>query len=176
MELDNNVVLRPRFHKDVDLTFSEIIANATKIKEEVKEDYRVKISDHHIFLFIILAKRRYYSPHLHIQVIEKEDKTVHLKGLFGPDQTVWTFFMFLHFIVAGIFLVFGMFAISDGMLKTSVTKDLLISGLMVVIWFLLYFIAKQIRYHGRHQIMELMRVFLRIVEHEEGRKKAEVTS
>jgi len=26
MELDNNVVLRPRFHKDVDLTFSEIIA------------------------------------------------------------------------------------------------------------------------------------------------------
>jgi len=113
---------------------------------------------------------------LHIQVIEKEDKTVHLKGLFGPDQTVWTFFMFLHFIVAGIFLVFGMFAISDGMLKTSVIKDLLISGLMVVIWFLLYFIAKQIRYHGRHQIMELMRLFLRIVEHEEGNKKAEVTS
>ena len=53
MELDNNVVLRPRFHKDVDLTFSEIIANATTIKEDVKEDYRVKISDHHIFLFII---------------------------------------------------------------------------------------------------------------------------
>ena len=83
MELDNNVVLRPRFHKDVDLTFSEIIANATKIKEDVKEDYRVKISDHHIFLFIILAKRRYYSPHLHIQLIEKEDKTTHIKCLFG---------------------------------------------------------------------------------------------
>jgi len=165
MELDNNLVLRPRFHKNVDLSFAEIIANATKIKDEVREDYRVKISDHHIFLFIILAKRRYYSPHLHIQLIEKEDKTTHIKCLFGPDQTIWTFFMFLHFIVAGIFLVFSMFAYSDWMLKNSVTNDLIIAGLMIVVWFLLYFIAKQIRYNGRHQIMELMRLFLRIVEH-----------
>lgn len=164
MELDNNVVLRPRFQKDVALSFAEIIANATKIKEEVKDDYRVKISDHHIFLFIILAKRRYYSPHLHIQLIEKEDKTTHVKCLFGPDQTVWTFFMFLHFIVAGIFLVFAMFAVSNWMLKTSATNNLIIAGLMVVIWILLYFIAKQIRYNGRHQIIELMRLYLKIVE------------
>ena len=164
MELDNNLVLRPRFYKDVNLSMAEIIEHATKIKEEVKNDYRVKISDHHIFLFIILAKRRYYSPHLHIQLIEKEDKTTHIKCLFGPDQTTWTFFMFLHFMVAGIFAVFMMFAYSDWMLKNSVTKDLSIAGLMVVIWFLLYFIAKQIRYNGRHQITELMRLFLRIVE------------
>lgn len=166
MELDNNVVLRPRFHKDVDLSFDEIIANANRVKNEVKEDYRVKISDHHIFLFIILAKRRYYSPHLHIQLIEKEDKTTHIKCLFGPDQTTWTFFMFLHFIVAGIFLVFTMFAYSDWMLKNSATTDLMVAGLMVIVWFLLYFIAKQIRFNGRHQIMELMRLFLRIVEHQ----------
>ena len=164
MELDNNIVLRPRFHKDVDLSFSEIIANATKIKEEVKDDYGIKISDNHIFLFIILAKRRYYSPHLHLQLIENEDKTTHIKCLFGPDQTIWTFFMFLHFIVAGVFLVFGMYALSDWMLKTSVTKDIIIAGLMIVLWFLLYFIAKQIRYNGKHQIIELMRLFLRIVE------------
>jgi hypothetical protein len=164
MELDNNVVLRPRFQKDVALSFAEVIANATKIKEEVKDDYRVKISDHHIFLFIILAKRRYYSPHLHIQLIEKEDKTTHVKCLFGPDQTVWTFFMFLHFIVAGVFLIFAMFAVSNWMLKTSATNNLIIAGLMVVIWILLYFIAKQIRYNGRHQIIELMRLYLKIVE------------
>ena len=167
MELDNNVVLRPRFHKDVDLSISEIIANANQIKEEVKDDYRVKVSDHHIFLFIILAKRRYYSPHLHIELEENENKTTHVKCLFGPDQTVWTFFMFLHFIVAGVFLVFGMFAISDGMLKASITSDLVVMGLMVITWFLLYFIAKQIRFNGRHQIVELMRLFLRIIDHKE---------
>jgi hypothetical protein len=164
MELDNNVVLRPRFHKDVDLCISEIIERATKVKQEVIDDYRVKISDHHIFLFIIYAKRRYYSPHLHLELTENEDKTTHIKCLFGPDQTVWTFFMFLHFIVAGIFIVFGMFAISDWMLKAAITSDLVVMGLMVVVWFLLYFIAKQIRYNGRHQIHELMRLFLKIIE------------
>ncbi len=164
MELDNNLVLRPRFQKDVVLSIDEIIVQATKLKEEVKEDYRVKISDHHIFLFITLAKRKYYSPHLHLELEEKDDKTTHIKCLFGPDQTVWTFFMFLHFLVAGVFAVFGMFAISDGMLKENITLDLVIMSLMVLVWFLLYFIAKQIRYQGRYQIMELMRLFLRIVE------------
>lgn len=57
-----------------------------------------------------------------------------------------------------------MFAISDWMLKASVTKDLIVMGLMVVVWFLLYFIAKQIRYNGRHQVVELKRLYLRIVE------------
>ena len=75
------------------MSMNEIIEHATKIKEEVKNDYRVKISDHHIFLFITLAKRKYYSPHLHLELEENEDKTTHVKGLFGPDQTVWTFFM-----------------------------------------------------------------------------------
>jgi hypothetical protein len=72
--------------------------------------------------------------------------------------------MFLHFIVAGIFLVFSMFTYSDWILKNPIANDLIIAILMVVIWFFLYFIAKQIRYNGRHQIVELMRLFLRIVE------------
>ncbi|RAR71583.1 hypothetical protein [Flavobacterium aciduliphilum] len=164
MELDNTIVLRPRFHKEVPLSIEQILEHATQLKEDVREDYRVKISGHHIFLFIILAKRRYYSPHLHIELFENEDKTTHIKCLFGPDQTVWTFFMFLHFIVAGIFLVFAMFACSDWMLKNPATNDLIVAGLMVVVWFLLYFIAKQIRYNGRHQIMELMRLFLKIID------------
>lgn len=163
MEIDNSIVLRPRFHKDVDLSIEEILVNAAKIKEEVKEDYRVKISDNHIFLFIILAKRRYYSPHLHLHLTENEDKTTHIKCLFGPDQTVWTFFMFLHFFVAGVFLVFGMFAISNWMIKMPLTFDFVVMGLMVVVWFLLYFIAKQIRYNGVHQMYELKRLFLKIV-------------
>jgi len=116
MELDNTIVLRPRFQKDVSMSMNEIIEHATKIKEEVKVDYRVKISDHHIFLFITLAKRKYYSPHLHLELEEKEDKTTHVKGLFGPDQTVWTFFMFLHFFIAGVFFGF----LDDGLFSLDI--------------------------------------------------------
>lgn len=138
MEVENNIVLRPRFHKDIALTTETILENAKKLKEEVKEDYRIKVSDNHIFLFITLAKRKYYSPHLHIELEEKEDKTTHVKGLFGPDQTVWTFFMFLHFIIAGIFLIFSMIAYSHWRLKQSTTLDFIIMGTMVVFWFALY--------------------------------------
>lgn len=163
MELDNNVVLRPRFNKDVDMTIDEIIEKAKKVKEEVKEDYRVKISDHHIFLFITLAKRKYYSPHLHIELTENEDKTTHAKCLFGPDQTIWTFFMFLHFIIAGIFLVFMMMAYSHWTLKQSMTTDFIIMGLMVVFWFALYFQARINRKKCQPQMLKLEQLMERIV-------------
>ena len=108
MDIDNSIELRPRFQMDVPKSVATIIENASIIKDEVKEDYRIKVSDHHIFLFITLAKRKYYSPHLPIELTAIDDNTTHVKGLFGPDQTVWTFFMFLHFFVGGVFLIFMM--------------------------------------------------------------------
>ncbi len=164
MELDNTIVLRPRFHKDVALPMNEILEHAAKIKEEVKEDYRVKISDHHIFLFITLAKRKYYSPHLHLELEEKENKTTHVKGLFGPDQTVWTFFIFLHFIIAGIFFVFLMIAYSHWTLKQSSTVDFIIMGLMVIFWFALYFQARINRKKCQPQMHKLEELTNRILK------------
>ena len=164
MELDNTIVLRPRFQKDVSMSMNEIIEHATKIKEEVKNDYRVKISDHHIFLFITLAKRKYYSPHLHLELEENEDKTTHVKGLFGPDQTVWTFFMFLHFFIAGVFLVFMMMTYSHWTLKQSTTTDFVIMGLMVVFWFTLYFQARVNRKKCQPQMHKLEELTNRILK------------
>lgn len=164
MELEHTIVLRPRFHKDIKMSMNEIIERATKIKDEVKEDYRVKISDHHIFLFITLSKRKYYSPHLHLELEEKEDKTTHVKGLFGPDQTVWTFFMFLHFIIAGVFLVFMMKAYTDWTLKQSTTADFLVMGLMIIFWFALYFQARVNRKKCQPQMRQLEELTNRILK------------
>ncbi|WP_264560468.1 hypothetical protein [Flavobacterium sp. N2270] len=164
MEIENNIVLRPRFQKDIALTTETILENAKKLKEEVKEDYRIKISDNHIFFFITLAKRKYYSPHLHIELEENEDKTTHIKGLFGPDQTVWTFFMFLHFIIAGIFLIFSMIAYSHWRLKQSTTLDFIIMGTMVVFWFALYTQARINRKKCAPQMYKLEDLMNKILE------------
>lgn len=142
MEAEHSIVLRPRFEKNVPKSIEQILEDASKLKEEVKQDYRIKVSDHHIFFFITLAKRKYYSPHLHIELTKNEDNSTYVKGLYGPDQTVWTFFMFLHFIIAGIFLIFAMIAYSNWSLKQPVGFDLVIMGLMVVLWFALYFQAR----------------------------------
>ena len=79
MDIENSIVLRPRFQKEVSKSMDAILENANKLKIEVKDDYRIKVSDHHIYFFITLAKRKYYSPHLHVELIENEDKTTHVK-------------------------------------------------------------------------------------------------
>ena len=164
MEIENTIALRPSFNKDVPSSIEKILENANKLKTEVKDDYRIKISDHHIFFFITLAKRKYYSPHLHIELTQNEDKTTNVRGLFGPDQTVWTFFMFLHFVIAGIFLIFLITTYSHWRLKQSTTLDFIIIGLMVVFWFALYFQARINRKKCQPQMHKLEELMNRIVE------------
>jgi asparagine N-glycosylation enzyme membrane subunit Stt3 len=94
----------------------------------------------------------------------KENNETHIRGLFGPEPTLWTLFMFLHFMVAGIFVIFGGIAYSDYVLKNSTTIDFAVMLLMVIVWFLLYFIAKQIRFKGNGQMNELEGKFLEILE------------
>lgn len=165
MEIDDQIALRPSFNVDVPKSMGEILKNATKIEQDVRENYRIKISDHHIFFFIIGAKKKYYSPHLHIELTENEDKTTHVKGLYGPDQMVWTFFMFLHFIIAGLFLIFAVIAYSHWTLKQSTTFDFVIMGLLLVFWFALYFQARinrkkcQPQMHNLEQLMQKMLTF-----------------
>ena len=164
MEIDDTIALRPKFSKDVPEALKEILDKAAIIKHEAKEEYIIKISDHHLFFFITRSKRKYYSPHLHVELTQNEDKTTNVRGLYGPDQTVWTFFMFLHFIIAGIFLTFSMMAYSHWALKQSTKLDFIILGLMVVFWFALYFQARINRKKCQPQMRNLEELLHRIVK------------
>jgi H+/Cl- antiporter ClcA len=110
------------------------------------------------------TKREYWSPHLHLELEPKDNNGTHIRGLFGPDPTLWTLFMFLHFMVAGIFVIFSAVAYSNYVLKQPTKMDLIVMLLMVIVWFLLYFIAKQIRFKGNGQMNELEGKFLAILE------------
>lgn len=164
MDVERDIVLRPRFHKDVALEAEKILEKASKLKEEVKEEYRIKISDNHIFFFITPSKQKYFSPHLHVELFPNEDKTTHVKGLFGPDQTVWTFFMFLHFIIGGVFLIFMMIAYSHWRLNLPTTFDFVIMTLMVVFWVGLYIQARINRKKCQPQMYELEALLNSILE------------
>ncbi|WP_432672975.1 hypothetical protein [Flavobacterium sp. SM2513] len=164
MEIENSIALRPKFSTDVLQSMAEILENAKKVKFEVKEEYLIKISDQHIFFFICREKRSYYSPHLHVELTENEDKTTNVRGLYGPDQTVWTFFMFLHFIIAGIFLIFSIIAYSHWTLQQSPTLDFVIMGLMLVLWFALYFQARINRKKCQPQMRKLDNLLNTIVD------------
>lgn len=164
MDTDNTIRLRLRFYKDVEENMEMLQEKFKNYSKNSLDNIKINACENHIWFYIIGTKKHYWSPHLHLQLEPKNENETHIRGLFGPDQTLWTFFMFLHFIVAGIFTIFAMFAYSNYTLKQSATKDVLVTLLMVIVWFLLYFIARQVRKKGNGQMNEMERLFLKIIE------------
>lgn len=163
MDINNEIRLRLRFHKDIPENADVLrqkFANYTQIKSN---DFFVKIRGYHIWLNLKGPQKKYYSPHLHLELEPISPTETNIRGLFGPDPNLWTFFMFLHFITAGIFLIFGGIAYSNYILKFDTTFDFIVMILMLIVWFLLYFIATQIRRNGNNQMGYLEDLFQEIL-------------
>ncbi len=163
MEPEKSIALRPKFEVESKKTVAEILERAKTLKSELKSDYQIKIIDEHLYFYFSKEKRKYYSPFLHLELEANEDKTT-VKGLFGPEQLLWTLFMFLHFIIAGLFLVFAMMAYTHWSLKQSVVLDVVVMTFMVVFWILLYVIARINREKGVPQMHELEDLMHKVLE------------
>lgn len=162
METSNKLRLRLRFYHDVQKPWEEVRRQFEVFANQPPEGFKISVCDQHIWIHIVGNQKRYWSPHLHLELEPKENHT-HIRGLFGPDPTLWTFFMFLHFLVAGVFTIFGMVLYSKFSLRQPYGFDLLVMVLMVSVWFLLYFIGRQVRSNGYGQMDELEQLFLKIV-------------
>ena len=158
MALPNEIVLRPRFQKELDqghLKILESFENSGK----TQSNFVVTRVDDHVFIKYPQEKRHFWSPQLHLEINEIDDNKSQLYGLFGPSPTVWTLFMFLHFMVAGLFIAFGIWAYTNWSLKTDYSIQLFITLFMIVVWFILYFLGRVGRatgkkeMHGLHDFM-----------------------
>lgn len=164
MNTNTTIRLRLRFYKDVKKNIEDVHEIFEESVKKNEGDFLIKVYENHIWFYVEESKKRIWSPHLHLELEQKSEKTTHIRGLFGPDQTLWTFFMFLHFIIAGAFVLFGMFAYSNYSLKQSYTTDIIVMAAMVIIWFVLYFIAKELRKKGNDQMNEMENLFLKIIK------------
>jgi hypothetical protein len=163
MEPEKSIALRPKFEVESKNSVDQILERAKTLKSELKSDYQIKIIDEHLYFYFSKEKRKYYSPFLHLELEANENKTK-VKGLFGPEQLLWTLFMFLHFIVAGLFLVFSMMAYTHWSLEQSIVLDVVVITFMVIFWVLLYFIARINREKGVPQMHELEDLMYKVLE------------
>ena len=163
MEPEKSIALRPKFEVESNNSVDKILERAKTLKSELKSDYQIKIIDEHLYFYFSKEKRKYYSPFLHLELEANEGKTI-IKGLFGPEQLLWTLFMFLHFIVAGLFLVFSMMAYTHWSLNQSIVLDIVVMTFMVVFWILLYVIARINREKGVPQMHELEDLMYKVLE------------
>ncbi len=138
MLLSNDIILRPRFKLEIPKNHSSVLSDFEHA-QKTQSEFIVNRVDHHVFIKFPKEKQHFWSPQLHLEIDETTPNTCLLRGLFGPNPTVWTFFMFLHFIVAVMFLIFGVWAYSNWSLKQSYAIPLSVMFLMVVVWIGLYF-------------------------------------
>ncbi|MFK8301589.1 hypothetical protein ACI75Y_01650 [Capnocytophaga stomatis] len=162
-QLNKSIPLRPRFVVESEKSAEILLERTKELKTKLTNEYKIVISDRQIWIHIHRNQRKYFSPHLNLE-LQPEEKGTRIRALFGPDPGLWTFFMFLHFIVAGIFMFFAIAAYSHHLLKESYVFDLIMMGLMVVLWFSLYFFARITRTKGVPQMYELKSILDKIIQ------------
>lgn len=141
MPLSNEVVLRPRFKIELNRSNEKALETFDAAKKAQK-DFIISRVDDHVFIRFPKEKQHFWSPQLHLEINEVDENSSLLHGLFGPNPTVWSMFMFLHFFVAVVFIGFGAWAYSNWSLDNPYGLQIGIMILMVVFWFALYFAGR----------------------------------
>lgn len=150
--LKDRAPLRIRFEKAVPQSPLAVMAKFQKASEGLHPQFNIKQMEQHVWISMARDHKKYYSPTLHLELEDHGDtENTLIRGLFGPDPGLWTLFMFLHFVVAGIFIMFLTFAYSNWVLKQSYALDLSVMGLMAIAWAALYFFARNNRKKGMPQ-------------------------
>lgn len=156
MELGEEIVLRPRFT----LEFKESMDSLLKIFEASKKNEDgivVTLVEQHVFLKIPKNKQHFWSPQLDLEFSSFEEGVTNMTGLFGPKPAVWTMFMFFHFVVASLFIAFGIWAYTNYSLKDDYHFPLALMGSMILAWILLYLAGRGGKKAGKEEMEQLYR-------------------
>lgn len=159
--LPNEIVLRPRFVLDRPEEKETLL---TAFDHSRDSGYNVKRMDDHVFIKFKAADTHFWSPQLHLEILDQETGGSKIYGLFGPNPTLWTFFMFLHFGVATLFIIFGIWAYSSAALNKPYGWQLGAMGAMVILWFLFYFLGRAGRKKGKPQMEQLHGFLMEVLE------------
>jgi hypothetical protein len=162
MEFEHDFVLRPRFTLKYKKTASAILEAFSKAKNK-NELIRVLVVDERVFITMAPKKQHYWSPQLEVEILHSELDETTLKCRFGPKPTVWTLFMFLHFIVATLFIGFSIWTYTNYTLNTAFAIPLFLSLLMLLSWFVLYAAGRMGRHAGKEQMDFLYRFFRDVI-------------
>lgn len=159
---NHKIFLRPRFKIEV-LKDSEYLLLAFK-KKLKNSKFKGKIAHNHIFIDIAKEENRFWSPQLQLEIERISKNKTHIKGLFGPKPQLWTFFMFIHFLVATAFIGFSIMLYVQNTLKNNITLPLTMVLLAPIIWFVLYFVGQYAKRKARNQMFQLHKFVVDIVE------------
>ena len=160
---NSEVFLRPRFTIDLEDNYEKVLEDFSR---EFKNDgckFLGNIVDGHIFISVSKKDEHFWSPQLHLEILEETENTSLLKGLFGPKPQVWTLFMFIHFIIGISFLGFGVMLFTRNSLGESIVFPVIMMIILPLIWVLLYFLGKIGKDTGKKQMIALHDFMIKVI-------------
>lgn len=162
-KLPNDIVLRPRFQLEI---FEKKTVLLKRFLTSKKEPFIINCLDDHVFIKYKKEKTHFWSPQLHLEIDETGAKSVKIYGFFGPNPTLWTLFMFLHLIVATLFIIFGIWAYVNNSLNKPYGLQIGFMVLLVILWVSLYIFGRIGKKKGKPQISELYGYMMEILSQE----------
>ena len=160
----NKILLKPRFKIESNQTVTEILS---KFEENIAKDtckYCSKISGNHIFLDIPENENHFWSPQLQVEITKDETNKTIIKGILGPKPQVWTLFMFFHFVIAVLFIVFFVWFYVNWSLEKNTNLQVTMLGVLPVLSILLYFFGQSGKKLGYKQMVELDDFLMKTIE------------
>lgn len=155
--LPKEIVLRPRFQLELSHSKETILDTLSKT---AKGPILVKRIDDHIFIKFSKQHSHFWSPQLQLEIMALDEKKCKMFGLFGPSPDLWTFFMFLHFGVATLFIVLGIWAYSSAALQRPYRLQIGLMVFSVILWFILYVFGRMGRRKGKPQMHQLYKFMM----------------
>lgn len=160
----NEIILRPRFKILVKENHLILLEKFREIKKDNDQKYISKVVQNYILMDIPDDKSKFWSPQLELRVESIDENISELKCLFGPKGIIWTFFMFLHFICAGVFFVFFVITYVNWTLKKAYLTPLSICLSMIVVWITLYIIGRIGKKLAQSQMKELRNYLYQVID------------
>lgn len=155
-DLTNEIVLRPRFHVSLKTDMDHL----KQVFDDLKGNgFMVHRLDEHIYIKFKKADTTFWTPQLHLELSSYEEGVSNIRGVFGPNPTLWTFFMFLHFGVGTLFIILGIFAYSNHSLGKDITFMVVGMFFLFVLWFALYAFGRLGKSKGEGQMNQLKQFF-----------------
>ena len=95
----NLFTMQPTFTEDVPFPADEVVSRIRKVIQTPESGDHIDAAGYVVDFRVDPAQRRFWSPHLNVQVNEMESGS-QLYCRFSPRPEVWTMVMFLYFMAA----------------------------------------------------------------------------
>ena len=79
MDANNEIRLRLRFYKDVDDNIENVQQKFENYSKNDLTDFAINVHENHFRFYAVGIKKRYWSPHLHLQLEPKTEKETHIR-------------------------------------------------------------------------------------------------